>query len=103
MPASPHLGTLSPKTRRISIAGITVAGTAAVAVSLIPGQASAAPASAAHTPARVAVQTDAPTAFSTDAHSEMEPDTATILSHGIAKYTVRPGAVFTLTGIPKEG
>ncbi|GAB2885376.1 transglycosylase SLT domain-containing protein [Streptomyces mayteni] len=69
MPASPHLGTLSPKTRRISIAGITVAGTAAVAVSLIPGQASAAPASAAHTPARVAVQTDAPTAFSTDAHS----------------------------------
>ncbi|TDC77645.1 transglycosylase SLT domain-containing protein [Streptomyces hainanensis] len=69
MPATPNLGALSPKARRISIAGITVAGTAAVAVSLIPGQASAAPAAGAHTPARVAVQTDAPTAFSTDAHS----------------------------------
>ncbi|WP_455836076.1 hypothetical protein [Pseudarthrobacter siccitolerans] len=42
-------------------------------------------------------------AFSTDADSDMEQDTTTILSQGIAKYIVRPGAVFTLTGIPTEG
>jgi hypothetical protein len=42
-------------------------------------------------------------AFSTDAHSDMEQGTASIISGGIAKYTARPGAVFTLTGIPTEG
>lgn len=43
------------------------------------------------------------TAFNTDADSDMEQDTTTTLSQGIAKYTVHPGAVFTLTGIPTEG
>ena len=67
MTATNAPGTRQSKARKLSIAGVLTAGAAAVAVSLIPGQASAATPSQATAPAPVAGHTAAPTAFSPQA------------------------------------
>ncbi len=65
-PSSTH-GPRLTRTRRVSIAGVVAAGAAAVAVSLVPDEAAAAPAAKAVAPSPVATGTAAPVAFTTEA------------------------------------
>ncbi|RKN44875.1 transglycosylase SLT domain-containing protein [Streptomyces hoynatensis] len=68
MTATNAPGTRQSKARKLSIAGVLTAGAAAVAVSLVPGQASAATSPQATTaPAPVASHTASSVAFSTEA------------------------------------